>query len=267
MQSTLGDLLGSSWRTALESAPSDGMSSLATSWRADTAGVTEELPSLMLAEDTLDGDGYSSRADLMLPTLTCTHTDNERPESEIYWSKTGSPRNKNPDGSTSLAGIAAALRHLPTLIASDARMPGGSGPGLKRHRIPLHSALKLLPTLVAQDSHGHVQIRGQGPAATRPKSGTSLPGAMTLLPTLCATDYKSPYSADGYAKQTETRSKPLRDTAAHTIGIRLTEAFCLWWMGWPIEVLAATRALGSPRSATLGARCKSRLHTSGSEAL
>lgn len=58
-----------------------------------------------------------------------------------------------------------------------------------------------------------------------------------LLPTLAATDYKSPYSKAGYEKQREKRSKPLRDTAAHTIGIRLTPAFAAWWMGWPIHVV------------------------------
>ena len=60
-----------------------------------------------------------------------------------------------------------------------------------------------------------------------------------LLPTLCATDYKSPYSAEGYQAQALKRSKPLRDTAMHTIGIRLTPDFCEWWMGWPIGASAS----------------------------
>ena len=71
-----------------------------------------------------------------------------------------------------------------------------------------------------------------------------------LLPTLCATDSKSPYSAEGYQRQAAKRSKPLRDTAAHTIGIRLTPDFCEWWMGWPIGASA------SPASEMRG--CRSR---------
>jgi hypothetical protein len=63
-----------------------------------------------------------------------------------------------------------------------------------------------------------------------------------LLPTLCATDYKSPYSLQGYQKQAEKRSKPLRDTARHTIGISLTPGFCEWWMGWPIGASALNRS-------------------------
>ncbi len=83
-------------------------------------------------------------------------------------------------------------------------------------------------------------------------------GALKLLPTLCATDYKSPYSEAGYQKQTEKRSKPLRDTAAHTIGIRLTPIFSAWYMGFPVELVAATRALGSPVSGMRGSRSKPR---------
>lgn len=69
-----------------------------------------------------------------------------------------------------------------------------------------------------------------------------------LLPTLCATDFKSPYSAEGYAKQRAKRSKPLRDTAKHTIGIRITPHFAEWWMGWPIGSSASRRSamLGAP---------------------
>jgi hypothetical protein len=69
--------------------------------------------------------------------------------------------------------------------------------------------------------------------------------AAQLMPTLCATDYKSPYSEAGYLRQREKRSKPLRDTAKHITGIRLSPAFCEWWMGWPIGA-SASRPLGIP---------------------
>ena len=103
------------------------------------------------------------------------------------------------------------------------------------HRISadVGSCSQLGPTLLAAD------CRTIAPSSSR-----------RLLPTLCATDYKSPYSAEGYRKQAAKRSKPLRDTAAHTIGIRLTPDFCEWWMGWPIGA-SASRPLG-----TLGCHCK-----------
>ena len=200
-QSTLGDLLGSSWKTALASSPSDGMSSLATSWRVDTAGATESLPRLILAsvEGTTATDGTASLAAQTLPTLTVCGNYNRVGASE-----------KSGDG------IATALRTLPTLMKSDGK-PGAGW------------------------------MHGDSPRIAM---------ALKMPPTLCATDSKSPYSAAGYAKQTEKRSKPLRDTAAHTIGIRLTPAFCLWWMGWPVEALAATRGLGSRPLATRGCRSK-----------
>jgi hypothetical protein len=55
-----------------------------------------------------------------------------------------------------------------------------------------------------------------------------------LLPTLAATDHKSPYSMEGYRNQRLKRSKPLRDTLAHDIGTRITPIFAEWFMGWPI---------------------------------
>jgi hypothetical protein len=65
--------------------------------------------------------------------------------------------------------------------------------------------------------------------------------ALKMLPTLCASDYKSPYSAEGYAKQKLTRFKPLLDTLVHTTGHRLTPAFAEYWMGWPIRWTATEK--------------------------
>lgn len=80
-------------------------------------------------------------------------------------------------------------------------------------------------------------------------SGDGIATALKRLPTLCASDYKSPYSAEGYAKQKLTRYKPLRDTLVHTTGHRLTPAFAEWWMGWPIHWTVVRRVPGSKQRA------------------
>jgi hypothetical protein len=106
---------------------------------------------------------------------------------------------------------------------------------------------RTLPTLLAQDrntiaysvSRGRKILRLSG--ALRKLLPPSAAGSR-LLPTLCATDYKSPYSAEGYQRQAAKRSKPLRDTAKHTLGIRLIPDFCEWWMGWPIGSTASLRS-------------------------
>lgn len=82
------------------------------------------------------------------------------------------------------------------------------------------TALKTLPTLTAKVAGG---------------DRSRLSPALKILPTLCTTDYKSPYSKDGWTKQAEIRSKPLQDTLPHHIGHLLTPAFAEWWMGFPIS--------------------------------
>ena len=143
-QLMLFDLGSSGSKTAPSSELEGAISSLPTSWRADTPGAMESLPRLMLAPATSVAAGGA-----LLPTLTVCGN----------WNRKGA-------SPTSGDGIATALRKL--------------------------------------------------------------------MPTLCATDWKSPYSAEGYAKQMQVRSKPLRDTLAHSTGHRLTSAFAEWWMGWPI---------------------------------
>jgi hypothetical protein len=144
-------------------------------------------------------------------------------------------------------GAGLCSQTAPTLTRSD----GGGGPGHQGRQGGLNLRTWVLqktgPTLTV---HGNYNRKGA--------SATSGDGLATwckkTLPTLCATDHKSPYSAEGYQKQAQKRSKPLRDTAAHTIGIRLTPGYCEWWMGWPIGASA------SRHSETHGCRSKRRRH-------
>jgi hypothetical protein len=134
------------------------------------------------------------------------------------------------------------------------------------------SCLRTLPTLTASEMQGSrtlppgTTLTGMDPNGKKRQVG--LRNALRLLPTLCATDFKSPYSAEGFRRQTELRSKPLRDTAAHTIGIRLTPTFAEWWMGWPLGSTAAFERTGSSKAgrvATRGAASKpSAMHGSRS---
>lgn len=110
------------------------------------------------------------------------------------------------------------------------------------------------PTLLASDGP-----KG-GPNGRGAKGDLKLPAWLhhlckRTLSTLCATDYKIPYSAEGYQAQADKRSKPLRDTAAPGIGIPLTPTFAEWWMGWP---LGSTVPVESKPLAMPGSRSKRR---------
>lgn len=154
-------------------------------------------------------------------------------------------------------------QHLATLTASELvggrTVPEGTSltgitPDGKKRQIGLQNQMRLLPTLTVT---GNYNRKGLSPT-----SGDGLQTALKklpTLPTLCATDYKSPYSAEGYQRQAQKRSKPLRDTAAHTIGTRLTPDFCEWWMGWPIGA-SASLPLETP-----GCHCKQPPHGDYSE--
>jgi hypothetical protein len=143
-------------------------------------------------------------------------------------------------------GLATALRKLPTLCAAAAKQGHVCDPAYwdGKRGMQLPSALAMLPTLCAIDH------KGSGGTKLTPRGKKSLPRALKhLLPTLCATDFKGPYSAEGYQKQTQQRSNPLRDTLVHTTGHRLTPAFAEWWMGWPIGWTASSvRAMAKSRS-------------------
>lgn len=114
------------------------------------------------------------------------------------------------------------------------------------------TALRKMPTLLASSG------RKGGPNAIHGSGSLSLPASIARLQTVCATDWKAPYSAEGYAKQTQVRSKPLRDTLVHTTGHRLTSAFAEWWMGWPLGWT------GLPAQETAKSHSKRRQHGSRS---
>lgn len=140
--------------------------------------------------------------------------------------------------------LEAALHLLPTLTVHGNYNREGS---TKKSGDGLATAIRRLPTLCAIDHKGSA-----GQKLTR-RSYKRLPTALAhLLPTVCASDYKAPYSAAGYLTQTQKRSKPLRDTLAHAIGHRLTSAFAEWWMGWPLGWT------GSSAAATAKSRSKRR---------
>jgi len=100
----------------------------------------------------------------------------------------------------------------------------------------LATKLRLLPTLTRSMATWADFMQAQYHSLKRPTYQEA-----KSLPTLCASDYKSPYSEAGYQKQILKRSKPLRDTLAHTTGHRLTQGFAEWWMGWPINSTALRR--------------------------
>ncbi|WP_246166999.1 hypothetical protein [Oryzomonas japonica] len=116
------------------------------------------------------------------------------------------------------------------------------------------TALKRLPTLTATEMSGGRTIPPgttlTGMTLDGKKVQVGLKSALKMLPTLCSTDYKSPYSAEGFEKQTLKRSKPLRDTLVHSTGHRLTSAFAEWWMGWPLNWTATRSKPASKRRAT-----------------
>lgn len=141
--------------------------------------------------------------------------------------------NYNAKGASPTSGdglVTALRRHLPTLLAHDRTSPGV----------------------------GHRERGGRS---------ACLPEAIKLLPTLCATDFKSPYSAEGYQAQRLRPSKPLRDTAAHQIGIRLCQTFCEYWMGWPLQSSAMlTEGSALLPSETPGSPSKRQRRSRSSEA-
>lgn len=252
-QLTLFDLASCGSKTPRESEPEAGISLLGNLWRVDTPGETESLGRLMLTLPTKETGGGAS-----LPTLTVCGN----------WNRKGASANSGD-------GIATALKRLPTLTA-DADHGGPNARDCKG-RFSLSGAIAHLPTLTASmatwadfmQARFHSSMRpdykdakkmlptltvadGTGGPGTSPKrtGGLNLRTAITMLPTVCATGYKSPYSAEGYEKQTQQRSKPLRDTLVHSTGHRLTSAFAEWWMGWPLGWTATQSKIASKLQGT-----------------
>jgi hypothetical protein len=196
-------------------------------------GKTERLPLLLSEQVTSVIAGGCS-----LPTLTVTSN----------WNRKGS-------GEKSGDGLATRLKRLPTLCSVDSKRSGGAKVTPKTmSRLP--GAMKhLLPTLLSSDAdHG-------GPNSRDSRGNYKLTGALFRLPTLCASDYKSPHSEAGYQKQVLKRSKPLRDTLAHTVGHRLTPEFAEWWMGWPLRWTDAPKERALKRVAT--GKCRSKRQPRG----
>lgn len=195
-------------KTPRKSAPEAAIPSSKSLWRADIPGATEKLPRLMSAQAMSDIAGSC-----LLPTLTVCGN----------WNRIGASKNSGN-------GLAMARRLMPTLCAANAKQGADNRAERdKKHGATLPTALKKLPTLCARD------FNNSGGKELTERGKSRLPTAMKhLLPTCCATDYKSPYSAADYQKQTRQRSKPLRNTLVHTTGHRLTPAFAEWWMGWPL---------------------------------
>lgn len=212
-----------SWKTPQISGQEDGQKSSGSSWREDIPGETERLQPLML-ELPISGNGGGSS----LPTLTVCGN----------WNISGSSKD-------SADGIATAMRRLPTLTAQNyGSNQGGAAGRVGKKRVSVDGWLKTLPTLTASDGTG-------GPGTSSKRTGGM--NLRTKLPTLCATDYKSPYSQAGYERQTEKRSKPLLDTLVHSTGHRLTPAFAEWYMGFPIGY-TAIKVLASKLSETRRSR-------------
>ena len=143
-----------------------------------------------------------------------------------------------------IAGIVGGCS-LPTLTVTSNWNRKGSG---EKSGDGLATRLKRLPTLCSVDS------KRSGGAKVTPKT-------MSRLPTLYASDYKSPHSEAGYQKQVLKRSKPLRDTLAHTVGHRLTPEFAEWWMGWPLRWTDAPKERALKRVAT--GKCRSKRQPRG----
>lgn len=209
-QLTLFGPESSSSKTRQKSSPKVDATLSGLSWRGDIPGATERLP-LLLSERVTSG----TAGGCSLPTVTACGN----------WNRKGASANSGD-------GLVTAIKKLPTLTASmetwgdmmDATMSG--------------TDRKKLPTLTASEVSGGrtvppgTTMSGKTPEGKKVQVG--LKGALKRLPTLCASDYKSPYSEEGYQKQALQRCKPLRDTLAHITGHALTPEFAEWWMGWPI---------------------------------
>ncbi len=251
-QSTLFDLDGFSSKTAPQYGPRDGGKSLPPWWRKDIPGETERLPRLMseraisaiaggcllptlCARDHKNSGGMvlTPRGQTRLPTalkhMLPTITASMETWADFVQAQYHS--SKRPDYQIA--------KLLPTLLASSGgrTLPLGTtitgmAPDGKKRTVGLDQAIKMLPTLTASDATG-----GSGTSPNR-KGG---PNLRTMLPTLCATDYKLPFNEEGYQRASQERSRPLRDTLPHTTGHRLTPGFCEWWMGFPLGGTAYRR--------------------------
>jgi hypothetical protein len=193
-QSTLDSFF---WKTARESEP-EGDAKLLKLWKiGGISHGTGRLGRIISAPLNVETGGGCS-----LPTLTVCGN----------WNRTGLSK-------TSGDGPGTALKTLPTLLASDATRNSPNAKDSKgRKKLP--AAIAALPSLTASDAAG-----GPGTSEKR-KGGMNLRTAIKTLPSLCETDYKAPYSEEGY---TDFISKAERIAAAGDgqIPLQAAVAWCL----------------------------------------
>lgn len=93
-----------------------------------------------------------------------------------------------------------------------------------------------LPTLIASDARRSGNRPGDGLWSLSDRLGVTKKCAKTKqMPTLAATDWKSPYSSKGLLDQIAKRSKPLRDMLpAYAGGYVINPDWAEWYMGWPV---------------------------------
>ena len=94
----------------------------------------------------------------------------------------------------------------------------------------------LMPTLIASDARGSGNRQNKNLWSLSDRLGITRKCAKEgVLPTLAATDFRSPYSVAGLAKQLKKRSKPLRDMLPYFVGgVAIRPTWAEWYMGWPI---------------------------------
>lgn len=93
-----------------------------------------------------------------------------------------------------------------------------------------------LPTLVAGDAKAAGNRKEANLWSLSDMLGITAKAAKTgiTLPTLAATDWKSPYGTAGLLKQLAKRSKPLRDILPLLEGgKKISPEWAEWYMGWP----------------------------------
>ena len=213
----------------------------------DLIDAMKTLPTLTSSDGTggpcCNGREGGKNLRTTLPTLTA----------QTYGSNQGGASGR--EGQKKRPCLDKCLKTLPTLTSSMVTEADFIQAQYHSSKRPKYEDVKKLPTLLATDgSHS-------GPNQRDSKGRLALAAKLTRLPTLAATDYKGAYSKDGYQKQTEKRSKPLRDTAVHEIGIHLSPTFAEWYMGFPfMSTSTRIKAKGLKGSGTRKSRCKQRRH-------
>lgn len=104
----------------------------------------------------------------------------------------------------------------------------------------------LLPTLTCGDSRASGNRPEDNLWSLSDRLGvTKKASRLRQLPTLTATDWKSPWEGEGLEKALGKRSKPLRDMLPlHTPGKFINPVWGEWFMGWPMGWTALEGSMG-----------------------